>query len=177
MLPIDNRQRLLRVFFDDPLEGSFQLRELSRKIRLSPPSVKIYLDSLAKDGLVLKNKHRVHGYPIYQANRDNPKFRFLKKLDSLERLNESGLVDHLYDSCTPDAIILFGSASRGEDVNGSDIDLCLVCKARKLELSAHEKKLGRKINILFAPDFRKLSAELKNNLINGTVLRGYLSVF
>ena len=59
----------------------------------------------------------------------------LKKLDIIREIKESGLLEYLQNICMPDAIILFGSASRGEDVKGSDIDLYLQCPERKLDLS------------------------------------------
>jgi len=170
---------VLKVFFDDPLPsgGGFQLREISRKICLAPTSVKRYLDELTKEGLVLRSKHRIHNYPLYLANRNGESFRFLKKLDMLLSIRGSGLLDHLSETCMPRSIILFGSASRGEDLADSDVDLFLLCKERRLEIGSYEKKAGRKINLFFSQDFNKLSDELKNSILNGTILKGYLKVF
>ena len=42
---------------------------------------------------------------------------------SLNKIKEIGLLDYIYDKCMPDAIILFGSASKGEDTEESDIDI------------------------------------------------------
>jgi len=77
----------------------------------------------------------------------------------------------------PDVIILFGSASRGEDLKQSDVDLYLQCKEKSLELKKYEKILGRIIKIFFEEDFNKLSKEFRNNIINGVILKGYLRVF
>ena len=60
------------------------------------------------------------------------------------RIKESGLLDFLVDNFFPDAIVLFGSASRGEDTEKSDIDLFLVAEREEIELSGFEKKLKRK---------------------------------
>ena len=76
----------------------------------------------------------------------------------------------------PDVIILFGSASKGEDIEGSDIDLYLQCEEKKLDLEKYEKELKRKINLFFEKNFNKLSEELKSNIINGDKLKGYLRV-
>ncbi|MBI2665287.1 nucleotidyltransferase domain-containing protein, partial [Candidatus Woesearchaeota archaeon] len=122
MLQNYNKWKVFQQFFDSPL-SELQLREISRNIKLSLPSVKNYLIELEKDGLILKKKNRVQGYPVYLANRDSAKFLFYKKLDILERISNSGMLDELYDHFLPKVIILFGSASRGEDVEGSDIDL------------------------------------------------------
>lgn len=178
MLKKDNLYRVLGVFFDDPLPQGigFQLREISRKIDLAPKSVKIYLDELEKENLVIKKKHRIHNYPIYYTNRDDDHFRFLKRIDIMKRIKESEFLDYLSDKCMPEVIILFGSASKGEDIKDSDIDLFLQCDKKKLDLKKYEKKLKRKINIFFEKNFDKLSEELKMNIINGDKLKGYLKV-
>ena len=177
MLQKDNRYRILQIFFEDPILKGFQLREISRNVKIAPTSVKKYLNELEKEGLIMKAKHRIYEYPIYYANRDNDYFKFLKKLDIINAIKESGLLDYLYEKCMPDAIILFGSASIGEDIKDSDLDLFLLCKEKKLDLSRYEKQVTRKINLFFSEDFNKLSKELRNNIVNGIILKGYLKVF
>src|SRR3989338_4352007 len=172
MLQKDNRHKILGLFFEDPLTG-FQLREISRKANIAPASVKRYLGELEKEELITKAKHRIYGYPVYYANRDNENFRFLKRLGTITNINESGLMDYLAENCMPDAIILFGSSARGEDLKDSDIDLFVMAKEEKMDLVKFEKKLNRKINILFSDNFNGLSKELKNNVINGIILKGY----
>lgn len=178
MLKKDNIYRVLEIFFDNPLpEGiGFQLREISRKIKLAPKSVKLYLEELEKEDLIVKKEHRIHKYPVYYANRDNHYFKFLKRLDMIRRIKETGLLDYLSERCMPDVIILFGSASKGEDVKDSDIDLYLQCDEKKLDLDKYEKGLNREINLFFEKNFDKLSEELKRNIINGDKLKGYLKV-
>ena len=179
MLQNYNKWSVLKVFFNDPLPkgDGLQLREISRKAELAPHSVKRYLNELEKEELIIKSKHRIHKYPLYSANRDNEKFRFLKKIDTLISLEGSGLLEYLEDGCMPDAIILFGSASRGEDLRHSDIDLFLLCKERNLDLQTYEKKFDKKISLLFSENFNTLSKELRNNILNGSILKGYLKVF
>ena len=179
MLQKDNRYRILRIFFEDPSPKGigFQLREISRKVAIATPSVKKYLMELEKEGLVTRVKHRIYGYPVYYASRDNDNFKFLKRLDTLMKIKESGLLEYLSESCMPDVIILFGSSASGEDLKDSDIDLFVASKDEKLSLNKFEKHLNRKINILFSADFSKMSKELKNNVINGVIVKGYLKVF
>jgi len=178
MLKKDNFDKVLELFFDNPLpEGiGFQLREIGRNIKLAPKSVKLYLDELERTNLIIQKKHRIHKYPVYYANRDNNYFKFLKRLNIIRRIKESGLLDYLEEKCMPEVIVLFGSASRGEDVKGSDIDLYLQCDEKKMDLSKYEKELDRKVNLFFENNFNKLSEELKSNIINGDKLKGYLRV-
>ncbi|MBW6461468.1 MAG: hypothetical protein K0B07_00245 [DPANN group archaeon] len=179
MLQKYNRWTVLNVFFDNPApkDAGFQLREISRISKIAPTSVKKYLDELITENLVIKSKHRIHQYPVYWANRENEKFRSLKKIDMIFDIQNSGLLTLLKDTCMPDVIILFGSASKGEDLKESDINLFLLCEETKLNLNKYEKRLKRKINIFYCNNFRILSEELKNNIINGIVLNGYLKVF
>ncbi|MCD6464256.1 nucleotidyltransferase domain-containing protein [Candidatus Woesearchaeota archaeon] len=74
-------------------------------------------------------------------------------------------------------IVLFGSCARGEDIETSDIDLFVQAKEKALSLTKYENLLNRKISLFFKQNFLKLSNELKNNIINGIVLKGYLKVF
>ncbi|MDO8517623.1 MAG: nucleotidyltransferase domain-containing protein [Nanoarchaeota archaeon] len=154
---------------------SFYLRQISRKAGIAVTSTKTYLDELLKEGLIIKINEGI--YPSFKANRDNNLFKFYKKLNIVERIEVSGLIDYLSDSCLPNSIILFGSASKGEDIKNSDIDLFVQSKEKKLNLEKYEKLLNRKINLFFEPNFFRLNKELKNNILNGIKLKGYIEVF
>jgi len=169
-----SRYKLLREFFISPTK-SFQMRELSRKTKMSQPSVINNLKLLLKENLILKENNGI--YPSYKANRDNSLFKLYKKNDLILRFESNGFLDYLYDSCLPNSIILFGSASKGEDIENSDIDLFIQSPEKKIDLEKYEKTFGRKIELFFKEDFSKLSNELKNNLINGIIIKGYLKVF
>jgi predicted nucleotidyltransferase len=175
MLQKYNKLKVLNVFFEDPTKKDFQLREISRKINLAPPSVKNYLNELIKENLVLKIKNK--DYYVYSANRDEEHFKYLKKINNIFLIKKTGLLEYLNETCMPDVIVLFGSASRGEDILDSDIDLFLLCKEKELNMKKYEAIFKRKINIFFSNNFNKHSKELRNNIINGIILSGYLKVF
>src|SRR3989338_4542321 len=120
MLQKYNLYKLLKIFLNNPTE-SFRLRELSRLSKIAPPSVMNYLKEFEEQGLTRKYEKR--GIPFYMAERENENFVFYKKLSVLYELNNSGLVDFLWDNLNPDVIILFGSFALGEDIESSDIDL------------------------------------------------------
>jgi predicted nucleotidyltransferase len=77
----------------------------------------------------------------------------------------------------PDGIVLFGSASRGEDVEDSDMDLLVIAKEKKVELERFEDKVKRKISLHFEEKVSNIPKELLNNVVNGIVVHGYLEVF
>ena len=166
--------RIMQCFFNYPRKN-FQIRELSRDSKIAHPSAREYVNRLLKDGLIIKEK--ISTYPSYKANRENKLFKFYKKIDTITRLHDTGLIDYINNSCFPKVIILFGSASIGEDIENSDIDIYVNSKAKKLNLEKYEKALKRKVNILFEEDFNKINKELRNNIINGTIMEGYLEAF
>ena len=165
--------QVLQAFFDYP-RMPFHVRKLSRMLHLGPISVINHLKKLLKEKLITINKEWI--YPTYQANRENEKFKLLKKQNIILRLYQSDLPTYLEETLRPSCIVLFGSAARGEDTEQSDIDLFIQAPGASLDLSKHEKMLHRKINILFEHDLKSLSNELLNNIINGNILSGYLKV-
>ena len=169
-----SRYKLLRLFFESPTT-QFYMRQLSRESKLAQPSTTAHLKALLKDKLILKENTGL--YPTYKANRENRTFKILKTNDIILRMQDTGLPDYIYDSCLPDVIVLFGSCTLGEDTEESDIDLFILGPEKKLDLKKHEKLLKRKVSIFFCKDFGKIPEELKNNIINGIVLRGYLRAY
>lgn len=169
-----SRYRVLQEFFDFP-KKDFQTRELSRRIKLAQISVINHLKALVKDGLVIKEHKSI--YPSFRANIDNEIFRLLKKQNLAFRIKTSGLINFLEEKIKPNCIVLFGSASKGEDTENSDVDLFVQAKETSLNLEKYEKSLNRKINLLFEANIKNLNKELLNNIINGETLYGYLKVF
>lgn len=168
-----NRYRVLQLYFDSPRK-EFQLREMSRMLKLGLPSVRNHIKALEKEKFVKKVK--VVAYSFYKAD-INSRFKLYKITNALIRIFESGLISYINDKCMPDTIILFGSASRGEDIEESDIDIFVQSPEKKLDLEKYEKVLNRKIVPFFEEKFSKLSKELRNNIINGIKLSGYLKIF
>jgi len=170
MLKKYNRYVLLKVFLDSPTD-SFRLRELSRISGISPASVINYLQEFQKEGLIRKYiKRKV---PFYQAERDKEDFIFYKKISILYELKDSGLVDFLWNKLHPDAIILYGSYVKGESTEDSDLDIFIIGKERKIDLNIFEKKLEKKIHLMFAENPKKIPKNLRSNLVNGIILKGY----
>ena len=170
--------KIVRVFFDDP-EKEFSLAEIKRRTNISATSIILHLRNLIKEQIVYK-KNKKFGkrqYPFYKANFENKRYKNYKVISILENLENSGLVEYIKDNCIPNCIVLFGSASKGEDTKESDIDLYVEAKEKVLNLKNYEKLIGRKIQLHFKEDFNKYAKELKNNIINGIVLVGYLEVF
>ncbi|MBD3248741.1 hypothetical protein GF336_01730 [Candidatus Woesearchaeota archaeon] len=162
--------RVLDVFFQDP-HKNYQLREISRIIKLDHKSVLNHVKKLVKLKLVKIDTTTL--YKSYRAD-VNDYFKKLKMASNMIKLKESGLIDYIHENTMPKAITVFGSYSKGTDRPESDIDIFVDSEERSLELSEFNKKLRRNIHLLFSGD---MSNELKNNLANGITLTGSLRLF
>lgn len=164
------------VFFKEPTKEHY-LIEISKKAKLAHTSVKKKLETLNKEGIIkeIKEKKGKRIFPVYKANLENKEYRYYKKLFNIEKIRP--LVDFLNDALMPKSIILFGSYSRGEDTEDSDIDLFLECEKKEINPSKFKTYLNRNIQLHFKPNFKDYPKELKNNIINGIVLQGYLEAF
>lgn len=163
-------QWLLSFFFEHPSQ-EFHLRELSRILGLSMPTIVAATDTLSKERFILKTKGKV--LTMVQANRESNDFVRYKRVHNLEQIYASGIVDYLSKAYRrPRALILFGSFSRGEDIEGSDIDIAVFTgKKQNLDLAKYERTLKRGIHI-HQIDPANVSKEFKANLANGIVLEG-----
>lgn len=163
--------KITNFIFKNP-EKWIHIREIARRLRLSPETVRKHLERLKKQGIV---EGRKEGNLLqFRANLENENYKHKKILHNLRAIYDSGIVDFLYESYRPKAIVLFGSYARGEDLSRSDVDIGIVTSNKKRpNLSGFEKRLTRKINLsLFAR--KEVSNEFFTNIINGVVLKGVL---
>ena len=166
----------MELFFKRPLY-SFHLREICRLLNWSPTKVRFYINDLKKRNLMIEFREK--NLSLFKSNRDSKEFKMYKIIYNLyhafkiSRIIEEKLEDF-------DAIIFFGSALKGEDIENSDFDFCIVgTKEVKIDFTKIENELNRKISLLFIEDLgglKRRNKELLNNLINGFVIEGYLKV-
>jgi predicted nucleotidyltransferase len=86
------------------------------------------------------------------------------------------LADHMINEYFNPVIVLFGSYSRGEDIEGSDIDLYVETpKKRNFDLEKFENILKRRIQVFNYKNIREvLNIHLRNNIINGITINNFL---
>ena len=170
MIEKSTTQKVLEVFFEYP-SRELHLRELSRILKLSMPTIISTTSSLSKEKLIIKTKGKV--ITKVTANRENINFARYKHLYNLERIYTSGIIDYLSNIYNhPKNIILFGSFSRGEDVESSDIDIAInTNKKLNQDMSKYERILKKTVNV-HEVNMDKISSEFKANLANGIVLEG-----
>lgn len=178
MIQKSNIERVLSVFFIEPTKEHY-LKEISKKSRLAHTSTKNVLDTLEKEKLIFSKveKRGKRDFPIYFANYEDHNFRKKKKIFNINKIEDSGILEFLSDNLMPRSIVLFGSCSRGEDIEDSDIDIFVEANSKKISLDKFERLINKKIQLHIKSRFSDYPKELKNNIINGIVLRGYLEVF
>jgi len=176
MLEKYNNWRLIELFFKKPLY-SFHLREICRLLVWSPTKVKSHIEDLKKENLIVEFREK--NLSLFKSNKENEKYKMYKTIYNIFHSFHIGKIieENVEDF---DAIIFFGSGLRGEDIEGSDFDFCVVgAKEVEINFKKIEDKLNRKISLLFVENLERLkkdNKELLNNLINGFLVKGYLKV-
>ena len=175
MLQKSSMFRTSEIFFVSPTKKQY-LMDISRSIGLAHTSVKKNLDKLVKLGLIIGSveKKGKRKFPFYKANTDSKLFKEHKMIYNLSSILKSGMIEFIEEKLMPKSIVLFGSYQRGDDVESSDIDIFVECKEEELDLNKFEKKLDRKVQLHFKENFALYPTELKNNIINGIVMMGFL---
>lgn len=159
----------------------FQLRELARLTKLSTTAVKARLERLLEKKIIKLETEKK--YIFYKANWNAPEYKWTKKFHNVRSILEAGLVEHLDGQLGyPDAIVLFGSAAKGEDAEKSDLDIFVLTTVKKepmLELYIRKIKRPIRLLVMNKAEFataKKKNPELINNILNGIILKGYLEV-
>ena len=172
----DIKRKIKEYFFHNP-RAKQRVRQMERELQLPLPSVIRYAKELEKER-ILKISH-IANITVYSADRASPQYLTEKKLFNIRQIYASGMMDYLIAELSNPTIVLFGSYSRGEDVEGSDIDLYIEAPAQKnLKLAKFENLLQRKIQVFMYKNIHSIEhKELANNIINGMVLNGFLEAF
>jgi len=174
----DVKERVLNLFFDNP-GGKFHIREVASLTGTAPRTAKKYLENLREKKMLSLKKGKL--YDSYSADIDSVVFRDAKFLYNVKNIRDSGIVEFLERKFNYPAIVLYGSASRGEDVENSDIDMFVIAKkCENTDMERFGNEMKRKIHLMCMSekDFKSgKNKELINNVINGFVISGFLEVF
>jgi predicted nucleotidyltransferase len=167
MLKIFNN---LELFFQDNYRR-INVREYARITKVSPPSASKILNTYFKEGLLKKEEDRK--YIFYFANRENNVFMHLMRLYWIIKLKR--LIKIIEEAYINPTVILFGSASKAELKQDSDIDIAIfsISNENKLKTELIEKELNREIQIHHFKNKESITnKELLANIINGVIIKG-----
>lgn len=162
----------LKPFFEDCYRR-INVREYARIVGVSPPTGSKTLSFYYKEGLLLREKYK--NLILYYANHENKNFIDFSRIYWSYRFDN--LVTFIEDKLISPTVVLFGSFAKAEVKHDSDIDLVIFSHKRKLDLSDFERKLKRKIQVFWFLSVGDIkSKELANNILNGYILGGKLSL-
>lgn len=172
-----NIKQIIEEYFYLNPTIKIRVRQLERKLNLPLPSVIRYCKELEKQGILKKIK--IDNVVFYSADRANRDYLIEKKLFNIKSLYISGLIDYLVEELSNPGIIVFGSYSKGEDIENSDIDLYIETLSNKeINLKKFEEKLQKKIQVFRHKNLIGIrNVHLANNIINGILLNGFVEVF
>lgn len=172
----DIKGKIKEYFFVHPTL-KLRVRQIEREVKVPLPSVLRYIKELEQEG-ILKSSH-IANITVYSADRASKTFLLEKTLFNIKQLHTSGLIDSLVSELSNPTVVLFGSYSRGEDVENSDIDIYVETTLKKrTSLEKFENILKRRIQLFSYKSIHHLkNKELANNIMNGVTLNGFLGVF
>ncbi|HLC84976.1 MAG TPA: nucleotidyltransferase domain-containing protein [Candidatus Nanoarchaeia archaeon] len=173
--------RILYWFFAVP-NKDFTFNEICRHTKTAKTTAQLAVEELLIRGLISKTV--LGRLWRLKAKEESPLFRGLKSAFNLAVLYESNILDKI-NARHPrtQAIVLFGSYRKGDDVPGSDIDIAVEVRGLKQMVIEEIERLttiGWRTNVpvkvhLFSRD--TVDINVFSNIANGIVLDGFLEVY
>ena len=176
MKTTDIKEKIKAYFFINPT-AKLRVRQMERELKLPLPSVIRYSKELEKERII--KRENTAGAVLFSADRTSKNYLIEKKLFNIKSIFKCELINYLIAEYSNPVIVLFGSFSKGEDTEESDIDLYIETPSKKeIKLEKFEKLLKRKIQVFNYSNIKHVSnTHLRNNIVNGVVLNNFLEVF
>ena len=168
--------KVLTLFLENPYTG-YYLRESARILDMDPMTVKRSLEILVKDEFLInyEEKNRI----LYQANLESPALRHFKISYNLSWLQEKNLVEFITNKMkSVTSIMLFGSFSKGENDENSDIDIVIISQSKDKPIAELTNLLNKDVNLLnftpaqWANQSKKNRAFYLDVIVDGVLLYG-----
>ncbi len=165
--------RVAELFFDNPTK-EWHFEEIAREAKIARSKADDWLKKFIKERLIKKIK-KSGKMPYYTSNYSSSDFKNKKKIFALNKLYETGLLNHLDSLKKAKTVILFGSFSRSDWYKNSDIDIFIYGNPEGLRISNYELKLHRDIQLFICKnknELKKLGNGLIRNVIKGNIIKG-----
>ena len=158
----------LKPFFEDCYRR-INVREYAKIIGVSPPTASSILNDYHEKNLLIREAYRNN--ILFYANKDSADFVDLSRLYWRHKLGD--VVKFVENNIISPTIILFGSLSKAETKQDSDIDLAVFAHKKELKFDVFEKKLKRKIQVFWFASIKDIkSKDLASSIINGYPIKG-----
>ena len=152
-------------------------RDIAKALKVSPTAIAKSLKEMEIEKLIIYIKDKKMNLSSIELNREDKFALEMKRVENLKMIYESGLLDLLETKFPGTLIILFGSYSYGTDTHDSDIDIAVIgAKNTEIETEEFDKKLERKIIVQLYDSLAKIHKNLRDNLLNGIVLKGVVEL-
>ena len=167
-------ENVLELIFNSPKHWHFE--ELIKESKLSRGRLNHWLKKLLNEKIIKRIKEK-DKMPYYVGNFDSPSYKNQKRMYALNKLYKTGFLNHLQSLSDAKTVIIFGSFSRSDWYENSDIDLFIYGSAQGLNLSKYELDLEREIQLFECKDknnLKKFGEGLIKNIIKGNIIKGNL---
>src|SRR3989344_3341934 len=168
-------KKVIELFFENPTR-EWHFEEIIKEAKITRSKADKWLKIFLRKGLIrrIKDKGRM---PYYSSNYNSPEYKNRKKIFALNKLHESGFLNHLYSLQKAKTIILFGSFSRSDWYKNSDIDLFIYGDPEGLKIAGYELKLKRDVQLFICQnnqELAKFGKGLIKSVIKGDLIKGEL---
>ncbi|MEW5896801.1 MAG: nucleotidyltransferase domain-containing protein [Nanoarchaeota archaeon] len=167
--------KIKELFYNQPTK-QWHFEQLLKAAGLSRAQTNEWLKKLLRENIITRIK--LPGkMPYYSANYEQPRYQNSKRLYALMQLHDSGLLDYLSSLENAKAVILFGSFSRWDWQDASDIDIFVYGDVDAVLVGRFRPKLKRNIQVFVGKDERdlkKMGPALLKNIIKGITIKGDL---
>lgn len=167
--------RIIELFFEYP-GREWHFEEILREAKIARSKADSWLKKFIKNKLIKRIKKRGM-MPYYTSRFDSPEYKNKKKIFALNKLYESGFLNHLDSLKKAEAVILFGSFARSDWYKDSDIDIFIYGDPEGLKIAGYELKLHKDIQLFICQnkkELAKLGSDLIRNIIKGSLIKGTL---
>jgi predicted nucleotidyltransferase len=164
------------IFFNHPSK-EWHFEQVLKTSGLSRGQTNEWLKRLCKNEIILRNKPKKK-MPHYVSNFNNFKYRNAKLMYALNSLNESGLLDYLTSLENVQTVVLFGSYSRWDWYNESDIDIFIYGNVKEIFVGKFSATLKKNVQLFIAKsekDLKKMGSLLLRNILKGIILKGNIN--
>ena len=162
------------LFFNTPKHWHFD--ELAGKSGLSRDRLNYWLKRFVKQGMVKRVKQKGK-MSHYVGCYENPDFQHRKRLFALRMMTESGLLSHLSALRGAKVAVIFGSFSRADWYDHSDVDIFIYGDDREFDALTYGSKLHREIQVHTAKnkkDLRRMG-RMMPYIIGGDFVKGSIT--
>jgi len=167
------QDKIIELFFEEPTR-QWHFEEILKEANITRSKAGSWLKKLVKEKIIKKVKEKGK-MPHYIGNCKLPEYKNKKRIFALNRLYESGLLNHLYSLKRSRTVILFGSLSRSDWHKKSDINIFIYGDEEGLKIMTYELRLHRNIQLFICKnkdELAKLGKGLIKNIIKGDIIKG-----